>query len=337
MPLFFGFFFLRAPGLFSAFFAGCSLHGLISFLFILSIFLGVSLTVLGHPMNNLKRRASRIGGFTQPVKVKFSILILTATVPVESREISLSSVLSICFERGGKISSTSPFSIDPSRAHGATQSSSNIITQVININEKVELMATLYRENKTGKYQEKTGKLYLRKVARKNIMGSDSFQGVAMCNLQLNQYAEELAYSTSSYTDVVLQLESLKGCCLHVIINSNLIKLEDEDSMSISSLFSDSSDMSTIGANFSLLPLQGGGGGGPLMTLASSSSEDITSDAAVASSGQKTRDGIMIENAVLLTYAADIYVLVILFACILTCSIDCCLLLLLLDLRDLLI
>lgn len=203
-------------------------------------------------MNTLKRRASRISGF-ESIKVKFTIAILSATFGVDAVDIPSGSEVSVCFERGGKISSTSDYIIDEEQQTEATDPTMEYF-HYVEINEKVELIATLYKEMKTGKYQEKIGKLYLRRKARKgggSLFSSESYVGLGMCQLNLDQLTDDLAFETSMSKEVVLGLDPLKGGKVHIIIHTSLVKFaNDDDSMSISSLFSDTSDVSTIGAKF---------------------------------------------------------------------------------------
>ncbi len=107
-------------------------------------------------IGNLKRRASRIGLVN--VKAAVNIDLIELIIPNDDC-VQDGSILSVCFERGGKISSTGNFIFDKETLDNSNPLQKKIVlkTVALPIYESVTLIATLYKDIKTGLYQEKTG------------------------------------------------------------------------------------------------------------------------------------------------------------------------------------
>lgn len=195
-----------------------------------------------------KKRANRIGCI--PVKALFSIEIidiqLSKAVITASRW-EKTSQISVCFERGGKISATKNINVDKDDLIRQGQEVVKIL-----VDEKVELVATLYKNTKTNSYQEKSSKLVLRKVKKNARFGLDTFLGLGKVELKLHDLAMELGYDQFRSKPALLKLELLEGAFLNVVVHTKILRQMKgmEDNASMMSYMSEQSDISTIGASF---------------------------------------------------------------------------------------
>jgi hypothetical protein len=123
-------------------------------------------------MKTMKKHSNRAG--CQKCKVLFSINISGIILPNDSA-ISPGSVISICFERGGKISTTKNKVLEAEKCENIEHNGSNVL--FFPIEEKVELVSTIFKDIKTGQYQSKTGKIILRQLKKNNLFGVDSYKG----------------------------------------------------------------------------------------------------------------------------------------------------------------
>lgn len=191
-----------------------------------------------------KKHANRVGCL--PAKFMFTVHIKSVMLPKDSPLIGSGTILSVCFERGGKISSTNNKSCDVSR-----QDPKGTLS-VIDINEKVELIATLYMDPHTNKYQEKTSKLILRQLKKNSIFNLDAYKGLGIYTLQLNQFASEIGFNTIYVSPSLrLPLDLLPNSFLEVVITTHILKTHSpDDTRSMMSSLSGASDVSCIGATF---------------------------------------------------------------------------------------
>ena len=92
-------------------------------------------------------------------KILFSISVKELKMPLNNA-IKDGTILSVCFERGGKISTT--------KSKPITKASCTVdkTSSYFKFDEKVELVATMYRDKKFGKYQRKRAKLILRQLKK---------------------------------------------------------------------------------------------------------------------------------------------------------------------------
>jgi hypothetical protein len=203
-------------------------------------------------MNSLRRRASRIGGY-DPVKVKFSIYLHEISIPLDA-DIPVGSSLSICFERGGKISSSNEFMFhieqQSPNVNPLSKSAKLLKNNVFELNQTLELLATLYKSKDSGTISEKKGKLYLRRLVKKGVIGTDSYQGIGMHEIIMHTFVENMGYENSRAVDMQVPLDKLDGASLRYTLMATIVRKNDDDVASISSMLSDSSDISTIGASF---------------------------------------------------------------------------------------
>lgn len=201
--------------------------------------------------HNAKRRASRIGSVAVKTLISVDILSINlANRVVRSSEWDDSSLLSVCLERGGKISATNNVAVTKKDLLAIARG----LEQVIEIpcNETVEVIATLYKSAKSGAFQEKSCKLVLRKLKKNARFGLDTYQGLGRFDLKLHELASELGYEQSIVKRMNLPLELLPGCSLSVLIKIRMMKQSaaGDDTMSLASGMSGNSDGSTLGASF---------------------------------------------------------------------------------------
>ena len=136
-----------------------------------------------------KKRKERLG--LEKVSLLFSVYVIDLVVPsnafikdADGAE-QKSPVLSVCFERGSKISSCQGKSLDLTNYDDERTKEKLLLT----INETLELCATLYRDPKTGTFQEKHGKLLVRKLKNNKMVKIETFKGVALYSLKLHTLA----------------------------------------------------------------------------------------------------------------------------------------------------
>lgn len=206
-------------------------------------------------LNEVKRRASRIGFH----KVKFitSIHITELILPVQN-PVPNDTKLSICFEKGGKISTSRDICYDLEKNASnliEKDKDSNIMSMAFNLNEYVELITTLYRDPSTGIYQDKQGKVILRQL--ENYHGltghANYFKGIGVYIINLSEIAQCMGHEKYMTKDIKMPMKELDGCYLNGMIRNTIIFTESnnfDDNGSIQSLASDCSHSSTIGASF---------------------------------------------------------------------------------------
>lgn len=204
-------------------------------------------------MRTLRRKVDRIAGGNESLKIKFTIILDELSIPKDA-EIPVGSQLSFCFERGGKTSSSQPFMFHLEQQSSGINPLSNsakfMKKNIFELKDTLELIATLYKSKNSGVYGEKVGKLYLRRLTKKSLMGSDSYKGIGMHELKLHEYATNLGYQATMTAEENVNFQPLAGVSLKFRIVTEFVKKEEDDTMSISSIFSDTSEVSTIGAQF---------------------------------------------------------------------------------------
>jgi hypothetical protein len=145
-------------------------------------------------MFGIARRKERLG--LQKVKLLFSIYVIDLVVPSTSfakeAEAAVNSgieetplVLSVCFERGSKISSSKGKTYDRTNFDDERTKEEVLLT----FNETLELCATLYKDPRTGKFQEKQGKILVRKSKNNKAVKIETFKGVGLHILKLHELA----------------------------------------------------------------------------------------------------------------------------------------------------
>lgn len=200
-------------------------------------------------LDKVKRRASRIG--FQPVKFITTLVVHQLVLPVENH-IKNNSVLSICFEKGGKISTSNDivYDLDQTDINLVERGDSNM-SMVIELDERLELVSTLYRDPLSGVFQRKQGKIILRQLQTSSVTGMSSFKGIGIYTINLHEIAQSMGYDKMLSKDLEMPLEQLSGGSLEATVTNKIVYLQSEDDAddahSVNSL---ASDMSTVGATF---------------------------------------------------------------------------------------
>ena len=99
-------------------------------------------------IKSIRKHAKRRLGLT-PQKVVFTIEVRSISNLLPALAHLEDAVLSVCFERGGKMSCTTGVRFDPTAPGN---------TGTLEFNQKLALVATLYQEP-SGSFQEKTAKV----------------------------------------------------------------------------------------------------------------------------------------------------------------------------------
>lgn len=224
-----------------------------------------------------KKRVSHVG--LEKIKLICSINV-TQLVVTNSTAVQNGSVLSICFEKGGKISTSNEIIYDINKNNiNPLRTNSNLKSVTIPIDERVELVMTMYKDISTGRYQEKLAKLILRQLKRHAGLGMDGFKSIGVCTLLLHQLVQDVDISKSATKDCTLYLEDLPGCSLSALIHVKFLQQprrsmfgarhnvggvplhgnagedgesvdDDDDAVSVGSTVSGGSAFSTLGATF---------------------------------------------------------------------------------------
>ena len=189
-------------------------------------------------IKSIRKHAKRRLGLT-PQKVVFTIEVrnIKNLLPALAH-LEKDAVLSVCFERGGKMSCSTGISFDPT-ATGTTGT--------LDINQKLALVATLYQET-SGSFQEKTAKLILRQLKTSRLLGN-VYKGLGVVSLKLNVLMQDLLTETSK--SVSYPMEVLKGgAVISITVSARLLAFADDGGDDAGSLLSDSSDISMMCAAF---------------------------------------------------------------------------------------
>ena len=104
-------------------------------------------------------------------------------------------MISVCFERGGKISSSKDRSFI---ADNLLLSHSSSSAKVFPVNETLNLVVSLYKDPKDGTFQDKKGKLILRH-RKSNLLGGYTYAVLGGIDLKLNEIANELGIISFSF------------------------------------------------------------------------------------------------------------------------------------------
>lgn len=185
-------------------------------------------------LRKAKSRVKRIG--LKSYKAIFSIRVLKVTIPREVciYEAGKPCQLSVSFERGGKMAST-------------TGQDVNIIDSlaVATFDEKLTLVATLYG-NEAGEFQEKKGKIIVRQYQNKFFKMS-SYRLVGSVTIDLRFVANKAESNV-----LILPLENCSdGSSIEITIQGEVLGENDDndETMSINSDSSSGTLSSVLGLN----------------------------------------------------------------------------------------
>lgn len=211
------------------------------------------------------KKVSRVGCASH--KVLFTIYVneIIFGVNVDGSaydDIKKGDILSLCFERGGKLASTNDKmflgNVECSDSQGTSIS-------IFPVNESLSLVATVYT-NSTGKYQQKKGKLILRQLKKNYKLASgDTYIGLGILNLKLDEYlrADHRTYGVNhnyNYTkcatvEETLKFDLLNNVSIRLSVSAQIINDENDYGGPLNETMSVASDWSksdgTIGATFS--------------------------------------------------------------------------------------
>ena len=160
-----------------------------------------------NPLKKATKHASRVG--TDSVKVLFTIEVEKVVFTDEKtiKSITNGSLLSVCFERGGKLASSADQKVQFPAGPGP---------KVLPIGESLSLVATLYRDQKSGTFQEKKGKIILRELTRSRL-GGEVYKGLGSIKLPLHLLLADLVTGSKTST---YNFAELKGASTVVKISA---------------------------------------------------------------------------------------------------------------------
>eukprot|EP01038_Epipyxis_sp_PR26KG_P005754 gene5754-7944_t len=200
-------------------------------------------------LKSVKKHSSRVG--SSKIKVLFSLLLKGLVLPAQQTAIAYGSILSICFERGGKIATSRNHSLDLIVCE--CNEAKDIV--VLPFHDKLDLLVTIFRDNKTGKLHHKDGKLILRQLKKNNVFGVESFKGLGLYSIELDGLLNEIGIDqiSSSINPIVRVFPLGEVAKIELEIKWKIIKNDSDhdETMSMKSFASDSSgNFSTLGASF---------------------------------------------------------------------------------------
>jgi hypothetical protein len=136
-----------------------------------------------------------------------------------SANIEDGSILTLCFQKGGKISTSAQILFNAENSDVNPLATHDQLTDTtISINERLDLLVTLYRARDTRTYQKRTGKLVLRQLQRSSSMAMDAYKAIGTYELQLDELAKLLGSQKSYKQEMVANLSDLPGCTIHMAI-----------------------------------------------------------------------------------------------------------------------
>mmetsp|Transcript_21921 Transcript_21921/g.21205 ORF Transcript_21921/g.21205 Transcript_21921/m.21205 type:complete len:403 (-) Transcript_21921:39-1247(-) len=183
----------------------------------------------------ISKHTKRKGTNSQKVLFSIEVLSLSNLLPA-LLNIGHDVMLSVCFERGGKMCCSTDIPFDTS-----STGKGNLF-----IKQTLSLIATLYQEA-SGGFQEKSAKLIIRQLKTSRILG-EVYKGLGVVSLQLNELMKDLLIETSLQKSFPIEMLNGHKSIINVKISSRIIT--NNDDTDLESIMSDSSEMSTMGANF---------------------------------------------------------------------------------------
>jgi hypothetical protein len=114
----------------------------------------------------------------------------------------------VCFERGGKISSSQDVAVTAS-GDGAVE---------LRYDDTLSQVVTMYKDE-SDKFQEKVGNIVIRRK-KKNVMGTDTFKGLGLASFNLATIAN--AYTPTELTLSVSQC-AIEGATVTIHVTPKFI------------------------------------------------------------------------------------------------------------------
>jgi hypothetical protein len=218
---------------------------------------------------NMLRKAKRINSVA--MKVIFSLDLQEILLPrrfVESSTIweveSLTS-LSVCFQKGGKLASTSEILVDREKLLSQFAYERDEMIP-IRIQQTIDLPITMYQDKKTGQFLEKKSFIILRKLftdypgksssssCRQIGSSISSHGGIGKYCLPLHEIFQKMDYSALvDSKEMKITFDIQNGIVLSFTLKAfvgtttDIITTDSSDNLSV---ISDLTDVSALGANF---------------------------------------------------------------------------------------
>jgi hypothetical protein len=152
------------------------------------------------------KRAKRLS--CESYKVIVSVFIEELHIPknvLNSKQFENNTLLSVCFEKSGKLSVTKDIQVDRDDLLRKTYTE----TIILPIYQTLELAATIYRDKKDNTYQQKVGHIILRKLRRNALTGLESFQTIGRYDLKLHEILADFEYNPIQQFDMIVPLDKV--------------------------------------------------------------------------------------------------------------------------------
>ena len=161
-------------------------------------------------LGKVKKRVSRVG--LQPVKFRFIVESQAISFP-SSCLVPDQAILSISLERKTKSVATGSF------VYRRTGDNNDEIPLP---RENLEMVAILYKDLRTGRFQQKSASLVLRELVKKGVLGQFNYNVIARCYLNLHEVANELGGKTTAVGRGIVKFDILKGVVLKFTVTATV-------------------------------------------------------------------------------------------------------------------
>eukprot|EP01032_Pedospumella_encystans_P011426 gene11426-13282_t len=161
-------------------------------------------------LGKVKKRVSRVG--LQPVKIHFSVESQAISFP-SSCLVADQAILSISLERKTKSVATGSF---------VYRRTGDRDDEIPLPKENLEMVAILYKDLRTGRFQQKSASLVLRELVKKGVLGQFNYNVIARCYLNLHEVANELGGKTSAVGRGIVKFDNLKGVVLKFTVTATV-------------------------------------------------------------------------------------------------------------------
>lgn len=194
------------------------------------------------------RKAVKRAGSSQ-VKFLFKVEVQYAVIPKSKGDITSTSLISIGFEKGSKVTATKD--IRPSESGSDWK---------IDVKETLSLVITLYRDS-SGSYQEKKARLIVRSK-KKALLGGSAFKELGSFTLDLHSLATAAGEFHQSPMVMTLKKCPIEGSTINTFVTTKFMGEGGDDSQSVASATSeqdmavDESEYATATGSESTPPLQ---------------------------------------------------------------------------------
>ena len=171
-------------------------------------------------IKTVKEKAARIGRqkIRCVITVRVSQLVFSNDGVLEP-----GSILTLCFEKSGRIATSNQILFDPSFDDvNPIVSQKHLKYTTIQVDEKLELAVSLYKNSDTNEYQAKRGKITIRQLQRNTTLGVDAFKVIGSHILLLHEAVERLSSTPSSCIEDTLSMDGLPGSSLQVNISMKI-------------------------------------------------------------------------------------------------------------------